>query len=90
MSARNASTALKASKSSGVEANIFGRPATVAAIALIAIALFVWKQFQNLGGVLQFQFPNPDDTMRLLMVRDFLAGQSWFDTTQYRFLPPLA
>ena len=25
-----------------------------------------------------------DDTMRLVVVRDLLAGQSWFDTTQYR------
>jgi hypothetical protein len=25
-----------------------------------------------------------DDTMRLVMVRDLLAGQNWFDTTQYR------
>ena len=25
-----------------------------------------------------------DDAMRLVMVRDLLSGQSWFDTTQYR------
>ena len=25
-----------------------------------------------------------DDRMRLVVVRDLLAGQSWFDTTQYR------
>ena len=25
-----------------------------------------------------------DDAMRLVQVRDFLAGQSWFDVTQYR------
>jgi hypothetical protein len=89
MLARNASTALKTSGRSGAESNLFDRPAVVAVIALMGIGLFVWKQFQNLGGVLQFQLPNPDDTMRLLMVRDFLAGQSWFDTTQYRYLPPL-
>jgi len=29
-----------------------------------------------------------DDLMRLQQVRDWLAGQSWFDTTQYRLLPP--
>jgi hypothetical protein len=28
--------------------------------------------------------PDPDDSMRLVEVRDFLAGQSWFDLTQYR------
>lgn len=30
------------------------------------------------------RFPDPDDTMRLIQVRDWLGGQSWFDVTQYR------
>lgn len=29
-----------------------------------------------------------DDQMRLLQVRDWLAGQGWFDTRQYGVLPP--
>ena len=29
-----------------------------------------------------------DDAMRLVQVRDWLAGQSWFDLTQYRLDPP--
>mgnify|MGYP001186351821 CR=1 FL=1 len=29
-----------------------------------------------------------DDVMRLQQVRDWLAGQPWFDTFQYRLLPP--
>lgn len=29
-----------------------------------------------------------DDLMRLVVVRDWLAGQGWFDTVQYRLLPP--
>jgi hypothetical protein len=29
-----------------------------------------------------------DDAMRLVEVRDLLAGQSWFDLTQYRLDPP--
>src|SRR5215831_3130163 len=29
-----------------------------------------------------------DDAMRLVQVRDFLAGQAWFDLTQYRLNPP--
>lgn len=39
-------------------------------------------------------FPRPfdamstDDFMRLTEVRDFLAGQGWFDVTQYRLDPP--
>ncbi|HEY8592186.1 MAG TPA: hypothetical protein VIL42_04880 [Sphingomicrobium sp.] len=33
-------------------------------------------------------FPDPDDAMRLLQVRDWLAGQSWFDVSQHRLNPP--
>lgn len=29
-----------------------------------------------------------DDVMRLASVRDLIAGQAWYDTTQYRVLPP--
>src|SRR5580658_8474779 len=29
-----------------------------------------------------------DDAMRLVEVRDLLAGQNWFDMTQYRLDPP--
>jgi hypothetical protein len=29
-----------------------------------------------------------DDQMRLVQVRDWLAGQGWFDTRQHRVLPP--
>jgi hypothetical protein len=29
-----------------------------------------------------------DDAMRLVEIRDLLAGQSWFDLTQYRLNPP--
>ena len=31
---------------------------------------------------------SPDDAMRMVQVRDLLAGQSWFDLTQYRLDPP--
>ncbi|MEY4238409.1 MAG: hypothetical protein RL339_1010 [Pseudomonadota bacterium] len=30
-----------------------------------------------------YQLPDPDDYMRLAQVRDLLAGQAWFDVTQY-------
>jgi hypothetical protein len=29
-----------------------------------------------------------DDAMRLVQIREFLAGQGWFDLTQYRLSPP--
>lgn len=34
------------------------------------------------------QFPDPDDMLRLVQVRDLLAGQAWFDPMQYRIAPP--
>jgi hypothetical protein len=33
-------------------------------------------------------FSDPDDAMRLAQVRDFLAGQNWFDVSQHRANPP--
>src|SRR5690348_4569865 len=47
------------------------------ALANLAILPFAGT---DLGG--------PDDIMRMLQVRDLLAGQSWFDVTQYRINPP--
>lgn len=35
-----------------------------------------------------FDQMSTDDAMRLVEVRDLLAGQSWFDLTQYRMDPP--
>jgi len=34
------------------------------------------------------RFPDVDDAMRLLQVRDLLAGQDWYDLHQYRVNPP--
>ena len=31
---------------------------------------------------------DPDDQLRLVQLRDFLNGQSWFDNNQYRLNPP--
>ena len=42
----------------------------------------------SLSSVRELKFPDPDDTMRLLEVRDWIGGQSWFDVTQYRLNGP--
>ncbi|WP_336985386.1 hypothetical protein [Altererythrobacter aquiaggeris] len=39
-------------------------------------------------GIQQGQFPDPDDALRFVQVRDLLAGQPWFDLHQYRIAPP--
>ncbi len=31
---------------------------------------------------------DPDDQLRLVQIRDFLSGQSWWDNVQYRMNPP--
>ena len=52
----------------------------IASILLIAVA---WTNITN------WRFPDPDDQMRLLQVRDWMAGQSWFDVTQHRLNIPI-
>ena len=37
--------------------------------------------------ILEWRFPDPDDIMRLVEVRDLLGGQGWFDLDQYRIDP---
>jgi hypothetical protein len=39
-------------------------------------------------GIAKANFSDPDDYMRLQQVRDWMAGQNWFDVTQYRIAPP--
>jgi hypothetical protein len=38
-----------------------------------------------LDNIATLRFADPDDAMRLLEVRDWLAGQSWWDVAQHRF-----
>ncbi len=52
--------------------------AGLAALALLASA----------KAIIETRFPDPDDLLRLLQVRDWLAGQSWFDVHQYRINAP--
>ena len=43
----------------------------------------------NHSAIVQFRFWDPDDVMRLLEVRDWLKGQSWFDVVQHRMNLPV-
>lgn len=36
------------------------------------------------GAIATLRFPDPDDAMRLLEVRDWLGGQGWWDVGQHR------
>ena len=51
----------------------------VSAAAMIALS---W------GAIAAWHFPDPDDAMRLAQVRDWIAGQSWFDVSQHRMNLP--
>lgn len=54
-------------------------------IWLVVCAVKVGVAMPALGDRL---YIDPDDAMRLLQVRDLLAGQSWFDVSQHRLNPP--
>lgn len=45
----------------------------------VVSSLDLWGNFAEQGN---------DDIMRLLSVRDWIAGQGWYDVAQYRALPP--
>ncbi len=48
----------------------------------LALVYAAWPHIVDRSGW------DPDDQLRLVQLRDFLGGQSWFDTTQYRMNPP--
>lgn len=53
--------------------------------AATATILIARSLHQGPGGTL---FGDTDDAMRLVVVRDFLAGQNWFDHVQHRLNTP--
>ncbi|MFW5633506.1 MAG: hypothetical protein ACOCYR_01285 [Erythrobacter sp.] len=59
------------------------RPVTLAFVLVAAVVLAI-----NWSAIGARQFPDPDDAMRLVQVRDVLAGQGWFDLVQYRVDAP--
>jgi hypothetical protein len=58
-----------------------------ASLVLLAWALFIATSRFDWHGI-GVQFSDTDDAMRLVEIRDFLAGQGWFDVHQYRLDPP--
>ncbi|MCJ2089096.1 hypothetical protein MKK88_24375 [Methylobacterium sp. E-005] len=65
----------------------FDSPALL--VVLVLVALFGLYDPRTLAPILEgLRLPDTDDMMRLVGVRDLLAGQGWFDTVQHRMLPP--
>lgn len=54
-------------------------------LAWLAIALLLL--LTNAVAIAERRFPDPDDTLRLVQVRDLIAGQGWFDLHQHRVDP---
>jgi hypothetical protein len=52
-------------------------------VAVLAKAIAQWP-----SAMARLISGDNDDIMRLMQVRAWLEGQSWFDLTQYRILPP--
>lgn len=48
------------------------------------LALAAWPAVE---AVADWRLPDNDDAMRVAQVRDWLAGQSWWDVRQHRFAP---
>jgi hypothetical protein len=54
----------------------------------LAWLLVLLQLMAELWPATAYTFPDADDAMRLVQVRDFLAGQGWFDLHQARVAPP--
>jgi hypothetical protein len=58
------------------------------AIVLIWLIASLLLIFMARDAITHWRFGDPDDQLRIVQVRDWLAGQSWWDITQYRMNPP--
>ncbi|MPT47766.1 MAG: hypothetical protein E2598_04990 [Sphingobium sp.] len=57
-------------------------------VALLWLGLCAIMLVSHWPNIIALDFRDPDDAMRMVQVRDFLAGQSWFDVSQHRVNPP--
>lgn len=56
-----------------------------ALIWAVVSAIFVATKWHDIATM---ALPDADDSMRLVQLRDLIAGQGWFDLHQYRLDPP--
>lgn len=66
--------------------SLLDNPLVLWGLVLVGIG-GIYGQAAILGVVRDLRLPDTDDAMRLVQVRDLLAGQGWFDLAQHR-LPP--
>jgi|GEM_PF-227241 len=60
-----------------------GRAIFLVWLTLCALLLLIAR-----SRITEQRFPGPDDTLRLVQLRDLLGGQGWFDLHQYRIDAP--
>lgn len=63
-------------------------PALLIKVGFAWLAISLLVVMVNLGAIATLRFPDPDDILRVVQVRDLLAGQGWFDLTQHRMDAP--
>ncbi|MDZ4306503.1 hypothetical protein [Allopontixanthobacter sp.] len=63
-------------------------PELMVRVALAWVMICAVMLVTGYGTISAGRFTDPDDLMRLMEVRDLLAGQSWFDVHQYRVDAP--
>ncbi|NNM74930.1 hypothetical protein [Enterovirga aerilata] len=81
------STVIEA-RPSGAATPLLERRWLLVAVALLGLAIFLRGQSGIMEVARRLLLPDSDDAMRLVAVRDLLAGQGWFDNVQHRYLPP--
>ena len=59
------------------------RPVAIASAVVAALLVAT-----SVPAIAALRFPDPDDVLRMVQVRDLLAGQGWFDLTQHRLDAP--
>ena len=74
-------------ESSSADRSAFDNPAIL--WLLVVLGLYTLYPLADLRAVVErLRLPDSDDAMRLVQVRDLLAGQGWFDMVQHRLMPP--
>ncbi|MEY4269638.1 MAG: hypothetical protein RLZZ58_854, partial [Pseudomonadota bacterium] len=58
----------------------------VTLVMWLALSIVLLTQFRT--HIANLDLRDTDDALRLVQIRDWLGGQSWFDVTQYRVNPP--
>ena len=71
------------------QAGEFSKRQIALALGLVCLLTLAISLVMHRGEIETFQFRDADDAMRMVEVRDFLAGQSWFDVSQHRANPPV-